>query len=203
MKSNSNLNLVTPDVAIVGSGPAGLSLAAIFEQMGISYVVFEKYAKDTVPLGGCLDMHAGSGHLAFEMAGAYKEFRKYGRTGPYTIHQVWDHRGNQAFAWGDGVDSPELDRFQIKKALLTVVPEKKIRWNTGVTAANRDENGMIVLQLADGTTATGFKLIVGADGTWSKIRPLVNFPFHEPCSISILSHVRLRQRDRNTLVLFT
>jgi 2-polyprenyl-6-methoxyphenol hydroxylase-like FAD-dependent oxidoreductase len=42
-----------------------------------------------------------------------------------------------------------------------------------VQKAERDANGQIVLTFADGTTASGFRLVVGADGTWSKIRHLV------------------------------
>lgn len=166
---------MSPDVAIVGSGPAGLSLAGILEQMGISYVVYEKYKKDTVPLGGCLDMHAGSGQLAFEKAGVTAEFRRYGRTGPATIHQVWDHLGNKPFEWGRGKDQPEIDRFQIKKALLSAIPDEKILWKIGVVEASRGKDGAIVLHLTDGSTATGFKLVVGADGTWSKVRSLVRY----------------------------
>ena len=162
------------DIAIIGSGPAGLSLAGILERAGLSYVVFEKYGRDTTPRGGCLDMHPGSGHVALEQAGCYAEFRRYGRLGPATIHQVWDHKGSKFFAWGEGKDAPELDRFQIKKALLTTVPDEKIRWRTGLSKAERDANGKIVLHLDDGTMATGFKLVVGADGTWSKVRPLVS-----------------------------
>lgn len=163
----------TPDIAIVGSGPAGLSLAGMLEQAGMSYVVYEKYARDDVPRGGCLDMHEGSGHEAFRQAGCYEEFRKYGRTGPATIHQVWDHLGHQSFNWGTGKDKPELDRFEIKKALLTVIPDHRIQWKNGVVKAERDENGKIILHLSDGTIASGFKLVVGADGTWSKVRELV------------------------------
>ena len=168
-----------PDVAIVGSGPSGLSLAGILEQYGISYVVYENYTRDDVPQGGCLDMHAGSGHEAFRRAGCYLEFRKYARGGPATIHQVWDSNGNLPFAWGEGKDSPEMDRFDIKRALLTVVPDQKIRWQCGVDKAERDENGNIVLYLGDGRIATGFKLVVGADGTWSKVRHLVSLSLHQ------------------------
>lgn len=195
-----NVTAVVSDVAIVGSGPAGLSLAGILEQKGISYVVYEKYGRDTTPLGGCLDMHKGSGHTAFEQAGCYAEFRKYGRLGPATIHQVWDYAGNQPFAWGEGVDSPELDRFQIKKALLTVVPDEKIRWNTGVTEAKRGPDGMVVLHLTDGSMASGFKLVVGADGTWSKVRPLVSDNLLLPpaglCT-HVVTFARLRQHYRS------
>lgn len=174
MGSVQDLSIKQADIAIVGGGPAGLSLAGILEQFGISYVIYEKYAKETVPKGGCLDMHAGSGHEAFKQAGVWDEFRKYGRLGEATIHQVWDHKGNKVFAWGEGKDKPELDRSQVKAALLSVIPEQNIKWKTGIDKVERSTNGSIVLHLSNGTTATGFKLVVGADGTWSKVRPLVS-----------------------------
>ena len=174
MHTESAETAPVPDVAIVGSGPSGLSLAAILQRLSIPYIVFEKYGRDTKPLGGCLDMHKGSGHTAFEQAGCYDEFRKYGRLGPATIHQVWDSAGNQPFAWGQDVDSPELDRFQIKKILLSVVPDHKIRWNSPISDVTRESDGTIVLHFSDGSRASGFKLVVGADGTWSKVRKLVS-----------------------------
>jgi 2-polyprenyl-6-methoxyphenol hydroxylase-like FAD-dependent oxidoreductase len=106
-------------------------------------------------------------------AGCFEAFQKYARGGDATIHQVWDHKGNKVFSWGHDHDSPELDRNEIKKALLTSIPEEKIVWRKGVGSAERDDNGRIVLSFVDGTSATGFKLVVGADGTWSKIRHLV------------------------------
>lgn len=163
-----------PEVAIVGGGPAGLSLAAILEQYGISYTIFEKHGKDEKPAGGCLDMHAGSGRAAFEAANCLSELEKYGRRGEANIHQVWTHDGQKSFAFGEGEDIPEMDRHEIKKAFLTVVPDAKIRWGTGVIRADRDDEGRINLHLSDGTVANGFSLVVGADGTWSKVRPLVS-----------------------------
>lgn len=164
---------MTPQVAIVGGGPSGLALAGQLERAGISYVVYERSKSETRPAGGCLDLHVGSGQRAMREAGCYAEMRKYGRLGDATIHRVWDHEGHQVFSWGEGRDAPELDRTQIKAALLTTIPEDKILWEKAVNSATRDENGHIVLSFADGTTASGFKLVVGADGSWSKIRHLV------------------------------
>jgi 2-polyprenyl-6-methoxyphenol hydroxylase-like FAD-dependent oxidoreductase len=162
-----------PDIAIVGGGPSGLALAGMLEKAGLSYIVYERSAKDTPPRGGCLDLHANSGQRAMKAAGCFEEFERYARGGDATIHQVWDHNGNKVFAWGHDHDSPELDRDKIRKALLTVIPEEKVVWRKGVTSSERDENGRIVLSFGDGTSASGFKLVVGADGTWSKIRHLV------------------------------
>jgi 2-polyprenyl-6-methoxyphenol hydroxylase-like FAD-dependent oxidoreductase len=106
-------------------------------------------------------------------AGYFEEFKRYGRSGDATIHWVCDHNGNKVFSWGEGRNAPDLDRHEIKQALLTTIPEEKIMWQKGVTASARDEKGNIILSFVDGTTATGFKPAVGADGTWSKIRHLV------------------------------
>jgi 2-polyprenyl-6-methoxyphenol hydroxylase-like FAD-dependent oxidoreductase len=146
------------DIAIVGGGPSGLALAGMFERAGISYTVYERSDRDTPPRGGCLDLHQGTGQLAMQEAGCYTKFREFGRSGDASIHQVWDHKGNKSFKWGEGADQPELDREQIKQALLTTIPSEKIEWLKAVASAERDEKGNVVLNFKDGTTAAGFKL---------------------------------------------
>lgn len=166
---------MAPEIAIVGGGPAGLALAGLLEQNGIDYVVYERSAADTPPRGGCLDIHRSSGQIVLKEAGCFEEFKKYERGGDATIHWVWDHQGNKLFAFGEGRDSPEIDRNQLKRVLMSSIPEHKIRWSADVRSSSRDEKGQIILTLADGTTAYGFKLVVGADGVRSKIRHLVRF----------------------------
>ena len=161
------------DIAIVGGGPSGLVLAAVCERLGLDYVVYERSAKETTPRGGCLDLHHGSGQRAMREAGVYAEFQKHARGGSSSVHAVFDHHCNQVFSWGEGRDSPEIDRHEIKAALLTGIPNGKIEWRKGVESASRDEFGYIILKFVDGSTVTGFKLVVGADGTFSKVRPLV------------------------------
>ncbi|KUJ22317.1 FAD/NAD(P)-binding domain-containing protein [Mollisia scopiformis] len=161
------------DIAIVGGGPSGLALAGILERAGLSYIVYERSNIDVPPRGGCLDLHDGGGQLAMKEAGCYEKFREYGRGGEATIHAVWDHLGNKVFTHGEGVDSPELDREQIKQALLTTIPEENIKWGQAVTSSERNNKGDVVLHFGDGISATGFKLVIGADGSNSKIRHLV------------------------------
>ena len=171
---------MAPDIAIVGGGPSGLALAGMLERAGFDFIVYERTAKDSPPQGGCLDLHVGSGQDAMREAGCYEEFKRHGRLGNATIHRVWDNNGNIVFAWGEGRDAPEIDRFQLKRALLTTIPEEKIMWRKGVISSTRDKEGHIVLSFADGTTASGFKLVVGADGTWTKIRHLVRHTLQPP-----------------------
>ncbi|KAK4199002.1 hypothetical protein QBC40DRAFT_177399 [Triangularia verruculosa] len=161
-------------IAIVGGGPSGLALGAILEKKGgFDYVIYDSSAEDVPPRGGCLDLHHGSGQRALREAGVMEEFKKYGRYGDATIHRLYTHKGENLFNFGEGRDAPEIDRWALRKVLLTGIPKEKVHWKKAVASTIRDENGQIVLNFADGTTATGFRLVVGADGTWSKVRHLV------------------------------
>ncbi|KAJ6056803.1 uncharacterized protein N7446_007694 [Penicillium canescens] len=153
---------MVPEIAIVGGGPSGLALAGVLEQYGIDYVVYERSREDVPPRG-----------VVLKEAGCFEEFKKYARGGYATIHWLWDYEGNKLFPFGEGRDSPEIDRAQLKRVLLSSVPKHKIRWSAGVQSSSRNENGEVQLNFTDGTTTSGFKLVVGADGLRSKIRHLV------------------------------
>ncbi|KAJ5201037.1 hypothetical protein N7449_005840 [Penicillium cf. viridicatum] len=164
---------MAPEIAIVGGGPSGLALAGILEQYNIDYILYERSREDVSPRGGCLDIHRSSGQVVLKEAGCFEEFKKYARGGYATIHWLWDYKGNKLFPFGEGRDSPEIDRAQLQRALLTSVPKHKIRWSAGIESSTRNANGEIHLAFNDGTTSSGFKLVVGADGMRSKIRHLV------------------------------
>ncbi|KAK4551349.1 hypothetical protein LTR86_011224 [Recurvomyces mirabilis] len=158
------------DISIVGGGSSGLAFAAICEVQVLSYVLYERDDRYTPPRGGSLDLHPDSGQLAMKEAGVFQEFLKHARGGEYTISWVYDHRGNKVCSWGEGLETPEIDREEIKTTLLTDIPDEKICWNKALLSATRDDKGRILLESADGSNATGFKLVVGADGSSSKIR---------------------------------
>jgi len=86
-------------------------------------------------------------------------------------------------------DRPEIDRLQLRGLLLSSIPAERIRWGKTLLCVERRRQekeregegegdvgegaGDWVLRFADGTSETGFRLIVGADGAWSKVRSLV------------------------------
>lgn len=87
-------------------------------------------------------------------------------------------------------DRPEIDRGDLRRILLESLPEGTIKWNHHL---RKVEAG--TLHFADGTTESGFDLIVGADGAWSKVRPLLTTvnPFY-----SGITMVEIKLRDMDT-----
>lgn len=57
--------------------------------------------------------------------------------------------------------------------LLDSLPEDAVRWGHKVASVSPIVNGKHVLMFADGATETT-DLVVGADGGWSKVRPLLS-----------------------------
>ncbi|KAJ9205869.1 hypothetical protein DTO164E3_1122 [Paecilomyces variotii] len=167
---------MVPDIAIIGAGPCGLTFARLLELNNINYIIFERDASSTPTpqhQGGTLDLHPKTGQLALKRAGLFEEYSKIARWNAGT-GVVMDPAGKTYVNFDKGAEGPEIDRVQLRRLLLDSVPEEKIRWDHAVKAVEKVESGAgWVIRFADGSTAAGFKLIVGADGAWSKIRPLI------------------------------
>ena len=90
---------------------------------------------------------------------------------------VTDKHGKNHADFGEGRDAPEIDRVHLRSLLLDSIPLDKVRWGHAVKDTHRDEDsGDVAITFTNGTSATGFKLVVGADGAWSKVRHLVSIP---------------------------
>lgn len=169
-------------IAIVGGGPCGLTLARLLECDGIDYVVFERDAS-SVPQpgfqGGTLDIHGRTGQEALRRAGLHEEFERLARRDATSI-LVRRWKGDCRMKFEEKRDAPEIDRLQLRQILLDSLPSHRIYWGKTLRAIERATHpgGMgakdIVLHFADGSTETGFRMVVGADGAWSKVRQLVS-----------------------------
>ena len=71
-------------------------------------------------------------------------------------------------------DRPEIDRRDLRVLLLDSVPRDKIRWGAKVENVQEQDDGKMSIRFTDGTIECGFRLVVGADGAWSKARSLVS-----------------------------
>jgi 2-polyprenyl-6-methoxyphenol hydroxylase-like FAD-dependent oxidoreductase len=164
-----------PSVAIVGAGPGGLTLARILHLHGLLGTVFEREEFSAVrPQGGSLDMHAESGQYAIERAGLAAEFQRIAR---YEDQEgrIYNKHGELLLIDDDvsGKNRPEVDRGQLRKMLLDSLPADLIRWNHELSSILPQDDGRYELVFRNGTSER-FDLVIGADGAWSRVRPLVS-----------------------------
>jgi 2-polyprenyl-6-methoxyphenol hydroxylase-like FAD-dependent oxidoreductase len=187
----------SPSVTIVGAGLSGLVLARILQNHGVSATVHELDATAGARRqGGSLDIHEESGQLALREAGLYDEFRR--RTHPQAEHVRVLDKTAHVFV-DDGPENgeggrPEIDRTVLRTLLLDSLDPGRIVWDHKVTAVRALGGGRHELTFGDGST-TGTDLLVGADGTWSKVRPLLSAATPEYCGVT---HIEILVPDART-----
>ncbi len=164
-----------PRIAIVGAGPGGLTLARILHLHGLDAIVFEREASSRIrQQGGSLDMHPESGQYAIECAGLAAEFQRIARYEDQES-RIYDKHGKLLLIDDDvtGQNRPEVDRGQLRQMLLDSLPAHVIRWGQELNSIHANPDGRYELVFRNGASER-FDLVVGADGAWSCIRPLVS-----------------------------
>jgi 2-polyprenyl-6-methoxyphenol hydroxylase-like FAD-dependent oxidoreductase len=163
-------------VMIVGGGLGGLTLARVLHVHGVETAVFDLDTSQTARAqGGMLDMHEESGQAALRAAGLFEEFRAAVHAGGEAM-RILDRHGTVRMEESDEESAgtrPEVSRNDLRAMLLGSLPEGTVRWGAKVTGARALGGGRHEVTFADGSTATT-GLLIGADGAWSKVRPLVS-----------------------------
>ncbi len=162
-------------IAIIGAGPAGLTLARLLQMQGYSPTVFER---EISPLeraqGGSLDLHPGSGLRAVHLAGLDTQFQAIARYEDQGL-RILDKMGTVLLEESEDAEHarPEVDRTELRAMLLDSLAPGSTQWASPLDRVHPTGSGTHTLLFEDGQTAT-FDLVVGADGTWSRVRPLLS-----------------------------
>lgn len=163
-------------VTIIGAGPSGLTLARLLQMRGIKVCVFEHDASfEARDQGGTFDLHHDGGQKALFEAKLENEFKKLARPEGQALKLI-DRNGNIHFEHSGNRDDPsrpEIDRQVLRNLLLNSLEPNTVIWNKHVINIESIGDGQHRLFFQDGTTETT-DFLVGADGTWSKVRPLLS-----------------------------
>jgi 2-polyprenyl-6-methoxyphenol hydroxylase-like FAD-dependent oxidoreductase len=167
-------NMSTP-VTIVGAGLGGLALARVLSLHGIPSAVYDADASPRARTqGGQLDLHEHNGQRALEMAGLTEEFRAIIHNGGAAQRVLAQDGSVLSEAFDDGSsERPEALRGDIRRILLESLPPDTVQWGKKLVTAASVGDGQHELTFADGST-TRADVLVGADGTWSRVRALLS-----------------------------
>jgi 2-polyprenyl-6-methoxyphenol hydroxylase-like FAD-dependent oxidoreductase len=166
---------MTTPVTIIGAGLGGLTLARVLHVHGIPATVFEAEPSPAARTqGGMLDIHDYNGRLAIEAAGLAEEFRGLVLAGREAARILAPDGTVLLDQPDDGTGTrPEAQRGELRQMLLDALPAGTVRWGHKVSGTRALGDGRHEVTFADGTTAVA-GLLVGADGTWSRVRPLLS-----------------------------
>ena len=170
---------MTPPIAILGAGPSGLALGRLLEMANIDFVIYERDESAAAPAAtaqsGTLDIRADSGQVALQEAGLLDQFKSIARYD--TTVKIADAKGKVYISVeeeGSDTSKPEIDRKDLRTLLLSSIPADKVRWGFRVQHVQRETDGSMTVRFVDDRIESGFQLVVGADGAWSKARSLVS-----------------------------
>jgi 2-polyprenyl-6-methoxyphenol hydroxylase-like FAD-dependent oxidoreductase len=171
--------LANKQVAIIGGGPGGLTLARLLQQQGVPVKVYERDADPHVrQQGSTLDLHYDSGLKAITVAGLLDEFKQRYRPGAdrsvvvdSQMNVLLNEHNKNEQTFGDEHFRPEIDRSVLRDMLVASIKEENMVWNARFTAMTPLGAGWDI-QFENGASAYA-DLVIAADGAHSRLRKYI------------------------------
>ncbi|THA33218.1 FAD-dependent monooxygenase [Streptomyces sp. A1277] len=162
-------------IAIIGGGLGGLTAARVLHVNGVKAAIFELEASAAARTqGGMLDIHEENGQKALRAAGLYQGFREIVHEGGEEMRLIGPDGTVHVSEKDDGAGGrPEVDRGDLRDLLLNSLPDGTVCWGRKATEARALGDGRHEVTFADGSAITT-DLLIGADGAWSRVRPLLS-----------------------------
>lgn len=172
--------LENKQVAIIGGGPGGLTLARLLQQQGVHVKVYERDTDQYVrQQGATLDLHFESGLKALEEAGLMEEFKKNFRPGAEWV-TITDNNAVTHYTERDNEPvqnlknkyaRPEIDRGPLRDLLIASLNDNTVVWNSKFKELKENGNGWELI-FENGTTAYA-DLVIASDGANTKVRKYI------------------------------
>ena len=161
------------EIAIIGGGPGGLTLARLLQQKGANVKVYERDEhKDVRVQGATLDLHEESGLAALKEGVLMDAFKANYRPGADKLrlvdkHAVIMHDENNE----EESNRPEIDRGPLRKILLNSLEDGTVVWDSHFSTMVQI-NDQWKIEFRNGSSAIA-DIVIAADGANSKIRPFI------------------------------
>ncbi|KIL61776.1 hypothetical protein M378DRAFT_179974 [Amanita muscaria Koide BX008] len=175
-------------IAIIGSGPGGLTLARLLQKEDVPFTLYERDSSpDERNQGGSLDIH--SGQVALRAAGLIEEFTKLARfeadctklvapDGTVLLNEAEGSKGGGGNEGGPPERSrPEIDRVVLRDMLLSSLDPGTVQYGYKLRGVEpcTDSSGKETYTLDFGRDVKEgpFDVVIGADGASSRVRPIL------------------------------
>ncbi len=185
------------NIAIVGGGPGGLTLARLLQMHGADVAVYERDSgREARVQGSALDLHENSGLEALEAAGLLDGFWANHRPDLDRL-RLTDQNGtilhDHLRRMSGAGKRPEIERGPLRDILLDSLHPGTVHWNRKQESAElRGDQVTLHFVGADSVLAD---IAIGCDGANSRLRALVTPVRPEYVGVSLVEGVVPAAKD--------
>lgn len=172
--------VVNKEIAIVGGGPGGLTLARLLQLKGAKVKVYERdSSQDARVQGAIVDLHYDSGLKVMAAAGLMDAFKANYMPGADRFRLVDsdlniladEHQKPADENFGNPAFRPEIDRGALRNMLIAALMPDTVVWDCEFSEMEQ-VNDVWEIRFKNGTKAIA-DIVIGAEGYRSKIRSYV------------------------------